>query len=160
MKHSTFNYSFFLQLTMLFCIICIGCGKCGSGTTTPGNSVSPNGKYSMTVSANPVKVPTNTKTTVTATVTRLQPDGVTWQPVFDARVVFRITLYPNNNCGDLEGVKTIQTDASGNASIKFKASNSPVAPGADTCYVWVVADRTFSQDTDSNVSDSVTLKIH
>lgn len=159
MKHSVFNHGYAFRF-MLFFIICAGCNCGGSGTTTPGHSVSKDGKYSMTVSANPVKVKTNTKTVVTATVTKLQADGVTWQPVYDAKVAFRITLYPNNACGDLEGVKTVQTDANGDAKINFKASNAPTTPGVDTCYVWVAADRNFTQGTDSNVSDSVTLKIY
>jgi hypothetical protein len=159
MKHSTFSSIFPAQLMLVFIIVCAGC-KCGSGTTTPGNSVSANGKVSMTVSANPVIVNTNGTTTVTANVTNLQLDGVTWQPANGARVVFRLRLYPGHACGGLVGVKTIQTDANGDASITFKASNAPTTSGGDTCFVWVVADRTFTVGTDSNVSDSVTLKIY
>ena len=157
MKHAKSIYNVSALILLPWLVATTGC-QC-SGTTTAGNTVSANGKWSMTVAANPVVVRTNTTTTVTATVTNLQPDGVTWQPAIGARVVFSLTPYPNNDCGSLVPPVDVQTDASGVATVKFKASNAPTTPSADTCYVYVVAKRTFTLDTASNVSDSITLKI-
>ena len=163
MKYSKSLYSFSSPLMLTLFIICTGCpggGGTATGTTTAGNSVSANGKVSMTVAANPVTVRNSTTRSVTATITNLQLDGVTWQPAIDAKVVFRITPYPGNTCGNLVVPTTVQTDANGVATVTFKASNSPITPSVDTCYVWVVAERTFTVGTDANVSDSITLKIY
>ncbi len=157
MKQVKFIFNIFTIILPAWLII-ITCCQC-RGTTTAGNTVSANGKVSMTVAANPVVVRVNSTTNVTATVTNLQPDGVTWQPAIGARVVFSLTKYPGNDCGNLVPPLEVQTDANGVATIKFKASNAPTTPSADTCYVYVVAKRTFSLDTLSNVSDSITLKI-
>lgn len=157
MKHSTVSQATTVASILLLFMAC-GC-NCGSGTTTAGNSVSIDGRYSMTVSANPQKLRTNAKSVITAHLLKIQADGVTWQPVLDAKITFRVVPYPNHACGDLEGNLNVQTDAAGDAKIKYKASNAPTTPG-DTCYVWVVADRKFTQGTDSNVSDSITMKIY
>ena len=159
MKYSKSLHLFATFILPAVQILLSGCPG-GSGTTTAGNAVSANGKVSMTVAANPMVIMTNKTTTVTATVTNLQRDGITWQPAIDARVLFTLRPYPGNNCGSLTGPTTVQTNASGVATVTFKASNAPITTSVDTCYVYVIASRTFSVGTDANVSDSITLKIY